>query len=206
ALHVGQEQLARHRPVYYQRRQEAVGPHDSQERARLPAAVRRLAHQPLATRSVAVAPRPVRLGRRLIQEDKAVEVQLRHHLTLPGGAAGGHVRACLLLGVDHFFLNVKPSRRKARQTVSTEQGKPRRSRSSAALRWGCAWTKWRRRSSWGASLGRGPGRLFRGWICPVSRRRCKSRRTQAVLTVYFCATAPVCMPASPSASSRVRRS
>ena len=52
----------------------------------------------------------------------------------------------------------------------------------------------------------GPRRCGLGPICPVAARRCLSRRTHAVLTMYLAATAEVFISASTSASTRSRKS
>ena len=51
-----------------------------------------------------------------------------------------------------------------------------------------------------------PRRCGFGPIRPEAARRCFSRRTHAVLTEYFAATADVVRPASTSLSTRTRKS
>jgi hypothetical protein len=90
--------------------------------------------------------------------------------------------------------------------VDRDSGQFRRFRSSSSVVSGTSRTAARSCSAYVTAAGIDPRRWGVGPIRPVAARRCFRRRTQAVLTENFAATADVASPASTSFSTRSRKS
>lgn len=99
---VGCKDLSVHRTVDDHRREHLAPAHGGDQGGGLPAAVRDLGEEPLATRAAAAGPRHVGLGPGFVDEDQLVGRQLR----LPFAqrlASLRDVRTILLGGVQRFF-------------------------------------------------------------------------------------------------------
>ena len=101
-LDVGEEQLAVHRAVDYQRGGDSVAAQAGDERRRLPMAVRNLGDQAFPARRAAALTRHLRTSASLVNEDQSLcgHSQLRQP---PPQPTRRHVGPVLLRGVKHFF-------------------------------------------------------------------------------------------------------
>jgi hypothetical protein len=99
---IGCEDLGVHRPVDHHRREDAAAAYGGDQGGGLPATMRDLGDEPLATRAAAMGPRHIGLGPGLVDEDQLVGRQLRLPVAqnLPSLC---DVRPILLGGVQRFF-------------------------------------------------------------------------------------------------------
>src|SRR5262249_20944389 len=142
---------------------------------------------------------------RLVQEDQAFRPP-PSDARRPPPTSLLDVRAVLLGGAQRLFLNVRPSRRSIRQTVTPETARVSRSRNSAGVKSGCSAARRRSSSARVASCGAGPRGAALGASDPVCRCRCIRRRTKAGLTAKRSAASAVVSPASRASKIRIRRS
>jgi len=99
---IGAEQSAIDRAVDHTRRKQRIDPQGGQERQRLPAAVGREALEALTFRPPAADRRHVGLDPRLIDENEARGIEMRHGLA-PSPAPPHHVDPVLLSRQQCFF-------------------------------------------------------------------------------------------------------
>jgi len=104
-LDIGEEGWAIHGAVDHVRGGHAVAAQGSNQRQRLPVAVRNLRDQSLADRGAAVEPGHLRRHRGLVDEHQARGLQ-RRLLGLQLRACGGYIGSVLLGRVQGFSLNV----------------------------------------------------------------------------------------------------